>query len=42
MLRGSPGMDEPAREAVLQWIDMPTHVQGVPVTTLMTVSLSAR
>lgn len=42
VLRGSPGMDEPAREAALQWIYAPTLVHGVPVTTLMTVSLSAR
>jgi TonB family protein len=42
VLRGSPGLDEPARQAALQWVYEPTLVDGKPVSVLLTVSLAAR
>jgi TonB family protein len=42
ILRADPGLSEPAEEAVRQWIYAPASVNGIPVSVILTVSLSAR
>jgi protein TonB len=37
--RGSPLLDDSAREAVRQWVYEPTRLNGVPVPVIMTVTV---
>jgi protein TonB len=40
VLRSVPTLDEPAVEAVRQWVYSPTLVDGVPVSVVMTVTVN--
>jgi periplasmic protein TonB len=42
VLRADPRLAEPAEQAVRQWIFAPVLVNGIPVSVILTVSLSAR
>ncbi len=42
ILRGDPRLDGPAEEAVRQWVYAPALVDGIPVSVIVTVPLSAR
>jgi hypothetical protein len=42
ILRADPRLAEPAEQAVRQWIFAPVLVEGIPVSVILTVSLSAR
>ncbi len=40
MLRSVPTLDEPAVEAVRQWVYTPTLINGVPVGVILTVTVN--
>jgi protein TonB len=40
VLRGNPLLNDAAVEAVRQWVYTPTLLNGVPVSVLMTVTLT--
>jgi protein TonB len=40
VLRSVPTLDEPAVEAVRQWVYTPTLINGVPVSVVMTVTVN--
>jgi TonB family protein len=40
VLRSVPTLDEPALEAVLQWVYVPTLLNGEPVSVLYTVTIA--
>jgi protein TonB len=40
VLRSTPGLDEAALEAVLQWVYVPTLLNGRPVKVLLTVTVA--
>jgi TonB family protein len=42
ILRADPRLAEPAEEAVRQWVFAPASVNGIPVSVILTVSLTAR
>lgn len=40
VLRGLPLLDQAAIEAVRQWVNTPTLLNGVPVPVMMTVTVN--